>query len=191
MCLPKFLKQTKRRLKLKGVRSAVASATAPATRDLVFTQQRQEQREWCWAAVTVSVLIFFHPEVMATQCGLANAELGRGDCCWNGKDPACNQPRALESPLSKARVLNGLPRPVVPFAAVVSEIDGGRPLAYRIVWPSGGGHAVVVHGYSHGASGIWVRVADPFFQSGTYLYNVFCTNYLGQGRCSHSFFTKP
>jgi hypothetical protein len=58
--------------------------------DLKLTMQLQHQSNWCWAAVSTSVAHFYDPSSSWTQCEVANAQLGRTDCCGTSGSGACN-----------------------------------------------------------------------------------------------------
>lgn len=189
MSLPKLLQTTKQKITLPMIDSAMGGAP-PNAATLPFSQQTQQQDQWCWAAVTVSVSLFYNAGSGWSQCSLVNAEFGRSDCCMNGGLSFCNQPHVLDKPLSRTGNLNVMRQTAAPFPDVASEIDNKHPLGCRIGWTAGGGHFVVVHGYSDGANGSWVNVADPFYGPSTYVYSVFCTSYRNSGQCTHSYFTQ-
>jgi hypothetical protein len=190
MSLPDLLKTTKQKLDPMGALSAVGGAAPASSATLSFSEQTQEQDQWCWAAVTVSVSHFYDPASGWIQCSLVNAEFGRGDCCWNGNASPCNQPWSLDSPLSRTANLNRMEGNATLFQDLIIEIDRGRLLGCRIGWTSGGGHFVVIQGYSDGANGSWVSVADPFYGPSTYTYDSFCTSYRNSGQWTHSYYTQ-
>ncbi len=190
MSLPKLLQTTKQKIALPMMDAAMGGAPQNAA-TLPFSLQTQQQNQWCWAAVTVSVSLFYNAGSGWSQCSLVNAEFGRSDCCINGGFSFCNQPHVLDKPLSRTGNLNAMTPSVTSFAGVMSEIGNKHPLGCRIGWTAGGGHFVVVHGFSDGANGSWVTVEDPFFGPSTYVYNVFCTSYRNSGRWTHSYVTKP
>lgn len=189
MSLPKLLQTTKQKIKLPA--TAAMGGAPPSAATLPFSQQTQQQDQWCWAAVTVSVSLFYNATSGWSQCSLVNAEFSRGDCCWNGSSSTCNKPWTLDNPLSRTGNLNAMHLSSAPFPDVVSEIGSKHPLGCRIGWTNGGGHFVVVHGYSDGANGSWVTVEDPFFGPSTYVYSVFCMSYRNSGKWTHSYFTQP
>ena len=57
---------------------------------LSFSMQAQAQRNWCWAAIAVSVAAFFDQRTPRTQCNVADEELRRTDCCGAGSAGPCN-----------------------------------------------------------------------------------------------------
>jgi hypothetical protein len=154
--------------------------------------ETQQQTQWCWAAVAVSVSKFYEASSTITQCRVANMVLGQNGCCAN---PApCNVDNFLEDALGEAGHFNRLD-----FDLTFSDVDGemrqGRPLGCRIGWFGGGGHFVVIHGTSTDASGgsfkNWVAVADPLYGPSDYLIDDFASAYRqGSGEWTHSYFTQ-
>src|SRR5262249_33999150 len=70
-----------------------------AAHQIVFTEQFQQQSEWCWSATTVSVDKFYNPSSALTQCALVNQQFNSATCCVNGASSACNQPWYLDKTL--------------------------------------------------------------------------------------------
>jgi hypothetical protein len=120
------------------------------------------------------------------QCELANFLFGRADCCQNPSGPRCNRPAQyadivrVYSHLGVAVV--GPDYPLLPDT-VVAELDAGRPFEVALLWSGGGGHVVVVYGYS--ATGL-VLVRDPWYGSLSVTYNNLSRAY-GQGRWGASY----
>ena len=149
---------------------------AATARILSFAVQRQKMPEWCWAAMSVSVDLFFRPDCTHTQCQLASAAFNRS-CCDNS-NPAdaqnCNQPNTLHTVLETLHLLAADPvrRPDTPlsFDAVRKEIDGGRPICLLIRWldkqgeTTTRGHFIAIHGYRVTAGNKqFVTIGDPFY----------------------------
>ena len=165
-------------------------AAAPAWTRLDFTMQHQQELQWCWAAVSVSVSLHYDPQGDWTQCRMAGSELDR-DCCRDGSSSACDRPHPLDPALSRAGVLERMERGSVAFEAVRQEIDAGRPLAWRIGWRLGGGHFAVIEACGM-PSGPWVAVDDPKFgRSDCTIATLTDGDYLGSGRWTHTYFTRP
>src|SRR5262245_50136888 len=116
-------------------------------RRLSFAMQHQQQTQWCWAAVSTSVSLYYDPSSTWTQCTVVNAELGQTTCCNNGSSAACNQPWYLDLALTRTGNLTAVTGGTTTFAGIRSEIDAGRLLGVRIGWSGGGGHFVVLEGY--------------------------------------------
>jgi len=153
-----------------------------AHRKLHFKIQQQEQTEWCWAAVAVSVEKFFDKDSKLKQCKVANKLFHKqnNECC---EDPdTYNDPEELEIALQKIhKWRNTLSGPLT-FEQVQREIDNNRPVCVGITWYSGGGHFVVVRGYRLLASGAQqLYVADPENPSNLVDFNEFTVAYYGEG----------
>ena len=76
-----------------GARAEAAAAGRPQSGKLVFSIQKQLQTQWCWAAVSTSVSLYFNRSSTWTQCTVANKNLKRSDCC--GSPSNCNTPSVL------------------------------------------------------------------------------------------------
>jgi hypothetical protein len=145
----------------EGRRPAFVAAywgVLPVDVNLRFRIQRQQQTQWCWAAVNVSVRRYYQPASTLTQCQLANTRRGRSDCCTNGSSNACNQPDDTSGVLATLGHRNTHSDSVVSYATLRSETAAGRPLFLRIQWSGGGRHAVLATGVEDGEN---VIVCDP------------------------------
>jgi len=162
--------------------------TAPVWKTLPFAMQPQQQTEWCWAAVSVSVSFYYSSASTWTQCSLANDELGQTTCCLNGSTVACNQPWYLDRALTRTSHLKAFAPGSILVAKVKAEIDADRPLGVRIGWSNGGGHFVVIDGYSNSDL---LDIQDPFWGSSTIDYTLFLSSYQGSGSWTHSYWTQP
>jgi hypothetical protein len=106
----------------------------------------QEKTNWCWAASMQSILAVYGTSV--SQCDEANWLLSSNKCCNAGAcDTTANGQRQLD-------VLNhwGLAGTLVPttltWEQLKTEIDAGRPVNIGFSWCSGGGHSLVIYGFS-------------------------------------------
>src|SRR5918911_1240122 len=68
---------------------------------LPFNMQPQQQTNWCWAATSTSVDHYYDPGSGWTQCGVADGELGRTDCCGAGAAGPCNVYGTLDTSLQR------------------------------------------------------------------------------------------
>ncbi len=188
-----------------GVQARIAQKAPPdlgpaviAQRRLTFRIQRQQQSEWCWAAVAASVEQFFDPDPdpasRLKQCEVADMVLKDKDkmpkpkCCEDPED--CDLPAELEDALKKiykwrdtldVDPLTGA-KGSLTFEQVKREIDRGRPVCAGIRWKSGTGHFVVVRGYRVLGSGAQqLYVADPLYPSSLVDFNEFTVAYYGEG----------
>lgn len=158
---------------------------------LPFNMETQEQSQWCWSAVSVSVSKFYNPSSAITQCELASQELGAG-CCSNPS--ACNVDHTLETALQQVGHFNDMMFFPLSFGETETEISSRRPLGCRIGWFGGGGHFVIIHGTAVETSGAfikqWVAIADPKFGPSDYLIDDFTFSYRqGEGEWTHSYLT--
>jgi hypothetical protein len=105
--------------------------------------QPQEQSNWCWAAVSVSVAQFFSAgTIWSQQCDLANQELGQ-TCCPAGNNAAvCDVPWYLDQALARVGHLNTWAPGYQTIGRIQLEINAHRPMGVRIGWTASGGHFV-------------------------------------------------
>ena len=133
---------------------------------LPFTEVFQEQGQWCWAAVTRSILLYYGHD--KRQCDIAEyartvstlRDLGTVNCCTDPSQGCDKWHYYGKTPGSIADNLNhfgslsaaGLEQAVTD-AEVDSEINThGRPLVVRWRLASGNGHFVVAHGLTNGTA---------------------------------------
>src|SRR3979411_3169080 len=107
------------------------------SRTLAFDMQAQTQSNWCWAATSTSVSLFYWFLSAWTQCKVASAELGRTDCCNSVVPDACNATWYLSKALQRTENLVSNTG-VVSFEEVTAEIDAGRPVGERVGWEEWG-----------------------------------------------------
>ena len=154
---------------------------------LGFAVQAQQQSNWCWCAVTVSIANFYGDSL--TQCGFANTELGFSDCCGVGGSGHCNVTHYTRDALSTAghfaSAKNGGPT----TADAKTEVDNGRPIALRIEWSGGGRHAIALFGYLSDTR--FVAVDDPANGPTDLLIDSLNTSYLSSGSVIETLFTMP
>jgi hypothetical protein len=156
---------------------------------LNFAMQAQQQTQWCWAAVSVSIAAYYDPGTSWTQCQMAGAELNQATCCENGSSSECNQPWYLDKALERAGALASMNAP--PSSGVgeePDEIQAGRPVCVRIGWSGGGGHFVVIEGYRYDLE--QVAIDDPWHGASDVPVNTFRTAYQGSGSWTHTYRTK-
>lgn len=142
-----------------------------ASNSLRFEIEQQLCTQWCWAAVTASIVKFFSEEG-PDQCQLVNQIIKPGkDCCKDCQcsDPdvsePCNEAANVGSALLKLNhgrdIGNGVPKGEIDWEDLQSEIDSGQPIVVSIAWQGplrGQSHAVVIYGYTDDRK---VLLADP------------------------------
>lgn len=173
---------------IAGKRRAVAHPGN--ANSLPLQVEHQNQYNWCWAAVSVSVKRFFDATFGETQCEQANAILGRVSCCGpDGADEqVCNVTHTLDPVLSRLGVLRRVRSGFLSFEEIETEIDAGRPVACFIGWTGGGGHFVCIAGYDAGPRTLAIR--DPLFDPSTLPYDEFVNSYQHIGSWSFTYFVQ-
>lgn len=167
--------------------AAVAKFAAPlggAAASLPFSMQTQQQTNWCWAATSTSVSLFYSAASAWTQCSVATQCLG-GACCT--QPGPCNTVYYLDQALSATGNLASTALGALAFASIKTEIDNGRPPCCHISWSGGGGHFNTIHGYDDATND--VDVADPFYGAQTLPYATFVNSYRGVGVWDYSYLT--
>lgn len=142
-----------------------------AQNPLEFEIEQQQCTQWCWAAVTVSIVKFLSGQG-PDQCELVNQIVKPGkDCCTDcrcsdpGASEPCDQTANVGSALLKVNhgrdTGNGVPKDDIDWEDLQAEIDAGQPIVVSIAWQGpkrGQSHAVVLYGYTEDRK---VLVADP------------------------------
>lgn len=159
---------------------------------LPFSIQHQQQKEWCWAAVAVSVNKYYNPESSWIQCKLVNQLLGQSTCCEKGGSSSCNKPYYLNRALDAVGNLLRWEKIRASFTEVKNQIDASRPLCARIGWTGGGGrgHFVVSKGYIDTSSTQYLFISDPWFGPSIVKYSSFLSSYKGRGAWTTTYWTK-
>jgi Papain-like cysteine protease AvrRpt2 len=147
--------------------------------------QHQQQTQWCWAATSVSVNLYYDPGTGNTQCLVANTVLDKTICCDDGSK--CNQPNKLGKALTVVGNLNAIASGKASFATVKGEIDNCRPICLRIGWNGGGGHFVAIYGCT--GDNI-INIGDPWWGDSVVYYSKFPSGYHGGGSWTDSYTTK-
>jgi hypothetical protein len=160
-----------------------------ASKQLAFNMQAQAQSNWCWAATATCVSHFYWLWSTWTQCAVANNELGRSDCCNSTVPSACNVPWYLDKALTRTRNFVSVMGPAT-FQQVRDEIDAGRPVGARVGWSGGGGHFMVIYGYSFVVGTQYFDIDDPIYGKSHLSVSDFSSNYQGSGTWTHTYFTK-
>ncbi len=171
-----------------------AGGAAPSLgRTVAYIGERQKQSNWCWAAVATSIAHSYGDNGWS-QCDVADATLGRKDCCGTGaaNQSKCNRPYYLESALQTTGHLFDMEARALTFAEVEVEVDKGRAIGCRVGWRDGTGHFLAVVGYSTGASGrAYIEIDDPIFLTSRSAFDEFASLYQGGGDWTHSYLTEP
>jgi papain like cysteine protease AvrRpt2 len=171
----------------------VPSPAAAARRLAGFTMQAQCHPNWCWAAVTASVVAFFTPATSWVQCRVANADLGRTDCC----NYPCNAPRVpaavnsqsmLGSALNRVSCLDWTASGAATRDLIAAELSAQRPVCARTEWQGGGGHFAAIVGYDPASDKL--HIEDPFWGTSETDFATFCEAYsVNHGRWTDTYVT--
>lgn len=134
----------------------------------VPTVSQLPQTNWCWAASSQAVLSFTGNA--PGMCNIADwarqqNAWGSDNCCTNGTGAICNQPNAMwGAPGSIENIFShwGADSKHYTRSLSLSEvkkyIDDDSPIIVRWGWTAGGGHFVVLHGYT----GSNMDIMDPW-----------------------------
>ena len=158
-------------------------------KQLSFNMQMQTQSNWCWAATANSVSHYFWRWSTWSQCRIANAELGHTDCCQSPVPAPCNVPWYLDRALTRTRNFVSIQGPAG-FDPVRAEINAGRPVGARIGWSGGGGHFMVIYGYSMIGGHEYFDIDDPIYGKSHLPVSEFSSSYQGTGSWTHTYFMK-
>lgn len=160
-----------------------------------FFMQYQQRTNWCWAATGVSVRVYYQPASPLTQCVLVCATLGRNDCCNNLQVAAhpCNVTGDLGAVLQTLAHLQATVARPATLAEIAVQIAALRPLALRVGWVNGGGHAMACTGYFLALNGLYyLQIQDPWFGTSLVPLVIFPALYWGRaGVWTHTYFTRP
>jgi hypothetical protein len=160
------------------------------SKQLSFSMQSQLGSNWCWAAASNSVSHFYWSLSRWTQCTIVNAELNRTDACNMPIPAGANVPWYLDRALDRTNNFVSINAGRATFAQIRAEIDAGRPMGARIGWNGGGGHFMVIHGYSTWFGEDYVDIDDPIYGKSHLTLADFSTSYQGSGTWTHYYITK-
>jgi hypothetical protein len=123
--------------------------------------EQQQEPDWCWNAVSVSLNNYFSPTTPLTQPEFAVEAL---------KVPLADadQPFYLSTALTDLKLLNGDPLAgFLSFSDIQAQLDANLPVCVKIAWNEGGYHYLVITGYQVSPAGDpQVYVSDPILLDG-------------------------
>ncbi|WP_328609029.1 hypothetical protein OG943_07875 [Amycolatopsis sp. NBC_00345] len=138
-----------------GARAASTSHAAPASKQLDYSQQVQQNDEWCWAADGSSI--------EQSQGGSASQE----EFCAAGKGAqvgSCPNDAAQISEIVQGFQGTGFSAQdaggPISYNSIEQQVDSGILNLTGIYWTSGGGHAEVIYGYD--SSNQSIMLGDPW-----------------------------
>jgi len=147
-----------------GLAAGAMAVPAVAQADkLEFTEQVQEQNQWCWVATGLSIAQFLGKGKDMKQNDYCNAGFGSSGQCRNQPGEMKN----IQNGLKAAGVTNtGRKSGPMQGAAVDTEVKASRPIETGVYWTAGGGHARVIYGYDTAGQNLYF--SDPWPQSERY-----------------------
>jgi Papain-like cysteine protease AvrRpt2 len=160
----------------------------------------QEETNWCWAAVAVSVHNFLNSgNGNWTQGQLATPVLQTENQIPAGVD--CSQTPALcdlTAALDDALTITGNLRPGgclqnqhLVFNSIKNWVAAKLPVGARIVWWQGGAHFIVLDGYRELMSGAQqVHVQDPLYGPSFQNYDDLVADYPPGGNWQDTYLVK-
>ena len=101
-----------------------------------------------------------------------------------------NVPWYLDKALDRTKNFVSINAGQATFAQIQAEVDAGRPIGARIGWSGGGGHFMVIYGYSTWFGEEYVDIDDPIYGKSHLTLVDFSTNYQGSGTWTHYYITK-
>ena len=157
-------------------------------RVLDLSSSCQEERFWCWAAVSAAVDRYFGGATWP-QCRIAVAVLSNDRCCSPDRPQACNRRHKLSAALSAVGRYGRMVLGALDPMALRAEIDVGRPVAAAVRWRSDGRyHFVLCVGYDSASESILID--DPDRGRVLLDYPAFLSNYAPDGEWTHSYLTR-
>ncbi len=127
-----------------------------------FPVQRQLLSNWCWAASTLGISLYYHKPPPFTQQQFVAQALNQPICGMAAPNPYCNQTFDFGQAL---KTVGHLKTPAIPNPLLPNDLYNAlqqAPVGCQMILPTLGGHAVVVvDGYYDGGGQLIVRVADP------------------------------
>jgi hypothetical protein len=163
---------------------------------LDFEVQHQQYTQWCWAAVSVSIVDFYENPTAWSQCKLVCSARGINGCCEDGESVECNRPWYIDQALNHLGAfgsVNEVPRSAAQTSTLPPEVERDiadrRPVALAIEWDGGrSGHAIVLEGYR--TDGAMVAIEDPWEGASDMPVHLL-HRYRGTGTWTHFFRTQP
>ncbi|WP_372452280.1 papain-like cysteine protease family protein [Saccharothrix obliqua] len=152
---------------------ATTRAVAPlASKRLNYTQQVQQQNQWCWAATGSSI----EQLLGGTANQQAFCAAGKGTSpgyCPNQPAQIPEIVRGFRGTGFNAQDARG----PISFASITKQIDAGIPNLTGIYWTSGGGHAEVIYGYDTANQSLLIGDPWPTYQRyQTWSYSQYLNN---------------
>lgn len=164
----------------------------PFPNPLDFVMSHQQQQNWCWAAVALTVTRYYNTtSTWISQCQIASSGLGFMCCPYGRNCQDCDTPWRLDLALGVTNNFNTWAPGQASISQIVVEIDGGKPLGVRIGWSNGTGHFCCITGYWMCDGETMLHIEDPECGWWHISYTDFCSQHQGDGIWTDSYWTKP
>jgi Papain-like cysteine protease AvrRpt2 len=160
----------------------IKSKRALADTLLSVPHRYQEQPNWCWAACSEMLYLFFGITNIR-QCDIASAEFG-ANCCASPGSSVCNRPNWPDNPLYRVGISFTVFNAAFSLFSVRSEIDASQPLLVYYAWSGGGAHIAPLRGYYDNGD---LEINDPAYGPGRRAYNYVLNGY-GMGSWSMTYY---
>jgi hypothetical protein len=174
---------------------AALGGADPKAQKLGLSVETQLQTNWCWAAVSTSVSLFYDAGSTWSQCTVADAALPRTDCCGAGASAPdkCNKPWYLDTALKVTDNFASMISATLSFAQIQAEIGRDTPLCTRVRWSGGtAAHFQAIVGWLVGDTGVeYLDVSDPIYLDSQIAFSDFASSYQSGGDWTHTYFTQP
>lgn len=118
----------------------------------------QKTDQWCWAASAEMIMKYNGKNV--DQCKQANDALRRTDCCLVPTPRACIEPGVANYPIYGFEFTNTQYGVAQEMNDMIQQINSNLPFSFSWRWKGGGGHRMVISGYSTEFN--MVLVLDPW-----------------------------
>ena len=140
--LPHYLMQAGANLlSLRLAPEATTEVLVKAAAVMRFEIEKQKRGNWCWAAVTNSLLSFFKSDNQLTQCKIVQECFSvvkdyqtETDCCQHSRRTECNRDYKLVDALDLMGLLSLRCRYPLSLDEIREQINQGVPVAARIAW---------------------------------------------------------
>lgn len=130
------------------------------TKNLNVPQYGQQTNMWCWAASGEMIMTYLGKAV--AQCAEANQLFGMKNCCNSPTPSACAKGGWPQWPAWGFSASDTTWGKALTFAQLKGQIDSNKPVGFSWGWTGGGGHYMVVRGYTLIGTSQYVIINDPW-----------------------------
>lgn len=109
-----------------------------------YRQEDQEQTNWCWAAIAVSIAAYFERGTWK-QCAIVRDVTGKTNCCVSPGN--CNVMWSVGEALRHAQCLAEHRTSPVAIDTLQRQVDFGNPVVIRLENMEGLAHVSTIVGY--------------------------------------------